>query len=66
VIRRGAAAGLPVAVHAIGDLANREALDAFEETRDLWRPLGLRPRIEHAQLLTWEDVPRVSRVWHPE
>jgi predicted amidohydrolase YtcJ len=53
-------------VHAIGDLANREALDAFEETRDLWRPLGLRPRIEHAQLLTWEDVPRVSRVWHPE
>src|SRR5438034_121740 len=51
-IRSGAAAGLPVAVHAIGDLANREALDAFEETRDQWQPLGLRPRIEHAQLLT--------------
>src|SRR5436190_16391484 len=44
-IRSGAAAGLPVAVHAIGDLANREALDAFEETRDQWQPLGLRPRI---------------------
>src|SRR3954469_20525031 len=29
IIRAGAAAGLPVAVHAIGDLANREALDAF-------------------------------------
>src|SRR5947199_1235662 len=61
-IRRGAAAGLPVAVHAIGDLANREALDAFEETRDLWQPLGLRPRIEHAQLLTWEDVPRFAEL----
>ena len=44
-------AGFPVAVHAIGDLANREALDAFEATQDAWRPLGLRPRIEHAQLL---------------
>jgi predicted amidohydrolase YtcJ len=61
-IRRGAAAGLPVAVHAIGDLANREALDAFEETGDLWQPLGLRPRIEHAQLLTWEDVPRFAEL----
>jgi hypothetical protein len=61
-IRRGAAAGLPVAVHAIGDLANREALDAFEETRALWQPLGLRPRIEHAQLLTWEDVPRFAEL----
>jgi predicted amidohydrolase YtcJ len=61
-IRRGAAAGLPVAVHAIGDLANREALDAFEQTRAAWQPLGLRPRIEHAQLLTWEDVPRFAEL----
>src|SRR5215212_9653528 len=36
IIRRGAAAGWPVAVHAIGDLANREALEAFEETREVW------------------------------
>jgi predicted amidohydrolase YtcJ len=60
IIRRGANAGLPVAVHAIGDLANREALDAFEETREVWQPLGLRQRIEHAQLLTWDDVPRFA------
>ena len=51
IVRRGAAAGFPVAVHAIGDRANREALDAFEQTRDVWAPLGLRQRIEHAQLL---------------
>ena len=62
IVRRGAAAGLPVAVHAIGDLANREALDAFEATRDVWYPLGLRPRIEHAQLLAPEDVPRFAAV----
>ena len=31
--------------------ANREALDAFEATRESWQPLGLRQRIEHAQLL---------------
>ena len=36
IIRAGAAAGFPVAVHAIGDGANREALDAFEaDTADL-------------------------------
>ena len=60
IIRRGASAGLPVAVHAIGDLANREALDAFEETRADWEPLRLRHRIEHAQLLAPDDVARFA------
>jgi predicted amidohydrolase YtcJ len=58
IVRRGAAAGFPVAVHAIGDRANREALDAFEQTRGDWEPLGLRQRIEHAQLLAVDDIPR--------
>ncbi len=62
IVRRGAQAGLPVAVHAIGDLANRDALDAFEETRAEWEPLGLRHRIEHAQLLAWDDVERFGRL----
>jgi predicted amidohydrolase YtcJ len=61
-IRAGARAGFPLAVHAIGDLANREALDAFEATREEWQPFGLRPRIEHAQLLTPEDVPRFAEI----
>ena len=60
IVRRGAEAGLPVAVHAIGDRANRNALDAFEATRDAWAPKGLRPRIEHAQCLAAEDVPRFA------
>jgi predicted amidohydrolase YtcJ len=62
IVRRAAAAGWPVAVHAIGDRANREALDAFDETRDLWAPLGLRQRIEHAQLLAPEDVCRFAEL----
>ena len=59
-IRRAARAGFPIGVHAIGDLANREALDAFEATREEWQPLGLRQRIEHAQLLAPEDIPRFA------
>jgi len=62
IVRRAARAGWPLAVHAIGDAANRDALDAFEETQEEWRPRGLRPRIEHAQLLAPEDVPRFARL----
>jgi predicted amidohydrolase YtcJ len=61
-IVRAAEQGFPVAVHAIGDRANRDALDAFEETQAAWRPRGLRPRIEHAQLLAPEDLPRFARL----
>jgi predicted amidohydrolase YtcJ len=62
IVKRGAAAGFPVAVHAIGDKANREALDAFEQTREVWEPLGLRHRIEHCQLLAPEDVGRFAEL----
>jgi predicted amidohydrolase YtcJ len=58
IVRQAAEAGWPVAVHAIGDAANRDALDAFEETRDAWR--GLRPRIE--QLLAEDDVARFAEL----
>jgi predicted amidohydrolase YtcJ len=60
IVVEAAEAGFPVAVHAIGDRANREALDAFERTRELWRPLGLRQRIEHAQLLAPDDLARFA------
>jgi predicted amidohydrolase YtcJ len=62
IVRRAARAGFPVAVHAIGDRANRDALDAFEAAAEEWRPRGLRPRIEHAQLLAREDVPRFAKL----
>jgi predicted amidohydrolase YtcJ len=60
IVREGAAAGWPVGVHAIGDAANKAALDAFERSRDAWQPLGLRQRIEHAQCLAPEDVGRFA------
>jgi hypothetical protein len=62
IVRRAARAGWPVAVHAIGDRANREALDAFEAARDEWAPRGLRPRIEHAQCLAPEDLTRFAQL----
>ncbi|HET9287228.1 MAG TPA: amidohydrolase [Gaiella sp.] len=62
LIRAAASAGWPIAVHAIGDRANREALDAFEETRQSWQPLGLRQRIEHAQCVDPADLPRFAEL----
>jgi hypothetical protein len=62
IVRRAARAGWPVGVHAIGNRANREALDAFEATREEWAPLGLRQRIEHAQCLAREDVRRFAEL----
>jgi len=58
IVRRSARAGFPVGVHAIGDRANRDALDGFEAAAEEWRPRGLRPRIEHAQLVAAEDFRR--------
>jgi predicted amidohydrolase YtcJ len=57
IVRAATEAGVPVAVHAIGDLANREALDAFEAV-----PGAIRPRIEHAQCLHPADIPRFARL----
>jgi predicted amidohydrolase YtcJ len=62
IVRAAARAGWPVAVHAIGDRANREALDAFESTKAEWEPQGLRQRIEHAQCLAPEDLPRFAEL----
>jgi predicted amidohydrolase YtcJ len=57
IVRAATAAGVPVAVHAIGDRANRDALDAFEAV-----PGAIRPRIEHAQCLHPDDIPRFGRL----
>ena len=62
VVRLAARAQWPVAVHAIGDAANRSALDAFEASRGEWEPRGLRQRIEHAQLLDAGDVSRFGGI----
>ena len=55
LLRRATDHGLDVAVHAIGDRAVGEALDAIAET-------GARGSIEHAQLIRREDVRRMAEL----
>lgn len=48
-------------VHAIGDRANRETLNIFEEAlRSVNNGKDLRWRVEHAQHLNLEDIPRFA------
>ena len=58
-VRQAEKKGYWVALHAIGDRANRVALNAFEPAGV---PLSGRHRIEHAQLLTPEDIPRFGEL----
>ncbi|KAF7293292.1 Amidohydro-3 domain-containing protein [Mycena chlorophos] len=56
--------GWQVNVHAIGDRANGIVLDAFEESLRTTGvdPAVLRPRLEHAQLMTKDDMKRLGRL----
>ena len=53
-----AAGGLALAIHAIGDRANRQALDALEAAIRSGAGRGLRHRVEHVQTLHPADIPR--------
>jgi len=68
---RAADAGLGVAIHAIGDRAVRQALDAIEQGRARQKPrTARRPApeqwgsdcIEHAQLIHPDDLPRFAQL----
>ena len=61
-IRAADAAGLQVAVHAIGDRANAVLLDIFEKVITQNGPRDRRWRIEHAQHLRLEDMGRMARL----
>jgi len=50
--------GFQLAFHAIGDKANRAALDAFESVLRINGTRDRRDRIEHAQVVAPEDIPR--------
>jgi len=51
--------GFQVGIHAIGDLGNRMALDAFDKVQQ-GKPSALRNRVEHAQIIVLEDIPRFA------
>jgi predicted amidohydrolase YtcJ len=55
LVTRAASGGIRTAIHAIGDAANRNALDAFAAA-------GAGGRIEHAQQLAPDDVARFARL----
>jgi hypothetical protein len=53
-------AGFQIGFHAIGDKANRAALDIFEAVAKANGPRDRRDRIEHAQVVSPEDLPRFA------
>jgi predicted amidohydrolase YtcJ len=56
-------AGFQIAIHAIGDAGNREALDILERIGDESPATrSLRHRIEHAQVLHPDDLPRIGEL----
>ncbi len=62
---RAADVGLGMTVHAIGDRANHEVLNAYEQLRGYETEKGLphlRHRIEHVQVLHPDDVPRLKQL----
>jgi predicted amidohydrolase YtcJ len=53
--------GFQVGIHAIGDHGNRIALDAFDRAQD-GAASALRNRVEHAQIIALEDIPRFAQL----
>ncbi len=63
--RRAADGGLGMTVHAIGDRANHEVLNAYEHLRAYETDKGLphlRHRIEHVQVIHPDDAPRLAKL----
>jgi predicted amidohydrolase YtcJ len=56
-VRQAHAKGFQVAVHAIGDAANRIVIDVLTAHH---QP-DIRDRLEHAQVLSLDDIPRLYR-----
>ncbi|MDZ7715931.1 MAG: amidohydrolase [Balneolaceae bacterium] len=58
MIMKTASKGYQTNIHAIGDRGNRVVLNAFERVKDSLGNKGLRHRMEHAQIVSLEDIPR--------
>ncbi len=61
-IQHADAAGLQIAIHAIGDKANHTILDFYERVEREHGQRDRRLRIEHAQHLISADIPRFARL----
>jgi predicted amidohydrolase YtcJ len=58
ILNQTISAGFQVAIHAIGDKGNKIALDEIEEAYASVGGRHLRHRIEHAQVVALNDIPR--------
>ena len=54
--------GFQIFTHAIGDKAVRLALDAYQEAQTSNHTADSRPRIEHIETITAEDIPRFGKL----
>lgn len=54
--------GFQVSTHAIGDRGNRNALDAYQAALDAVPTPDARPRVEHAQIISPQDIPRFAQL----
>jgi predicted amidohydrolase YtcJ len=61
-MEKAMARGYQVAVHAIGDAANRQVLDAFEKLAAKYPVRTSRHRIEHAQVIALDDIERFAKL----
>lgn len=62
LVLRAAQNDIACAIHAIGDRANRKALNALSSARKKLSEKKLRQRIEHCQLLNPEDILRFAEL----
>ena len=62
ITREALRRGFQVCVHAIGDRANRMALDRFQRALEAVPVQDPRLRIEHAQIVSPEDLPRFGKL----
>jgi len=60
LVRSHAEKGWSATIHAIGDKANHKTLNALEKTYQSEQQKKLRHRIEHAQIVTDDDLPRFA------
>jgi len=62
LVRTAVSNDIAVAIHAIGDMANRIVLNSFERVADLAQQKRLRNRVEHVQLVAAEEIPRFAQL----
>jgi predicted amidohydrolase YtcJ len=62
IVKRAMQAKLQVGTHAIGDAGNRMVMDGYEEAIKATSNQNGRHRVEHAQVVSLDDIPRFKQM----